>query len=123
MSGIGAALWNELASNDLEKSKAFYGEILGWTYDEMPMDDGPYHIAKAGDHQAAGLMQSPMPEMPSIWVPYFHVADAAATAEKVKAAGGTVIMPVVDVPNVGKLFWCKDPAGAVVAFMAPSENG
>ena len=45
----GQFCWVELSTNDTAAAKAFYGELFGWTYDEMPMDVAPYIIAKKSE--------------------------------------------------------------------------
>ena len=36
----GAFHWNELCTRDVEGAKRFYGEVIGWTFESMPMPDG-----------------------------------------------------------------------------------
>ncbi|MEM8589219.1 MAG: VOC family protein [Pseudomonadota bacterium] len=122
MSGPGSFMWNELSSTDLEASKKFLGEVVGWSFDEVDMGSGTYTIAKSGDSQVAGLMSTMDPNMPSAWVSYVHVADVDAAAAKVEGAGGKVMVPMMDVPNVGRFCWVQDPAGAVFALMTPAES-
>ncbi len=33
---FGKFIWHEVHTNDLEKSRAYYTEVLGWTAEEMP---------------------------------------------------------------------------------------
>ena len=41
----GALVWNELVSKDPDAARAFYGELVGWDWQEMPMQDGStYHV-------------------------------------------------------------------------------
>jgi len=105
MSGHGTPLWNELSTSDVEAAKAFYARLLGWQYDIMPMPEGDYVVAKAGDAMTGGIMKLPMPEMASQWVPYFHVDDVDAAHAVAAEAGGTTLTPVTDVSNVGRMFW------------------
>ena len=37
----GTFAWNELRTNDVEGAKTFYGETIGWTFEEMPLPEGP----------------------------------------------------------------------------------
>jgi uncharacterized protein len=46
---------NELATPDAEGARAFYAETLGWTFEEFPLPDGPYWVAKAGETVVAGI--------------------------------------------------------------------
>jgi predicted enzyme related to lactoylglutathione lyase len=121
MPGPGTAYWNELSTDHLDAAKAFYARLLGWSYDTVPMPDGPYVVAKAGEEMTAGLMAIPMAGMASQWVPYFAVADIDATLAEVEAAGGKAMTPITEVAGVGRLFWATDPGGAMVAFMTPAD--
>ena len=31
----GALTWNELATNDVERAKEFYGALFGWSFEDM----------------------------------------------------------------------------------------
>ena len=55
MAGHGTFYWNELMTRDTKKARDFYGTMLGWTFDAMPMPGGmTYYVAKQGDKPAAG---------------------------------------------------------------------
>ena len=41
----GSFFWNELMARDVEQAKKFYGSMIGWTFDAMPMPDGTYWVA------------------------------------------------------------------------------
>ena len=34
--------WNELMTRDVEGAKAFYGDLVGWRFEGMPMEGGTY---------------------------------------------------------------------------------
>lgn len=122
MAGPGSFMWNELSSKDLDASKKFLGDVVGWTFEEMDMGTGTYTIAKSGGEQVAGMMSTQDPNQPSSWVSYVHVADVDAAAAKVEAAGGNIMVPMMDVPNVGRFCWVQDPTGAVFAIMTPAPS-
>jgi predicted enzyme related to lactoylglutathione lyase len=51
--------WNDLLSPDVEASAAFYGELFGWTIEEIPEAKGQYwSIANAGNKNG-GVMPLP----------------------------------------------------------------
>lgn len=116
----GALIWDELISDDVPEAARFYGEVLGWTTEEMPMPQGPYTIFKVGDAGIAGAMAPPMPNMPNHWGVYFAVDDIEAALATVRENGGTVIMGPMDSPP-GKLAVIQDPTGAMVSIMQPSQ--
>jgi uncharacterized protein len=111
--------WVELGTTDLEKAKAFYPKIFGWTLTSFDTPQGPYVIAKIGDASVAGLMTLPKQaqEMgaPPNWLSYIGVEDAAAGAEKLKANGGKVIHGPHDV-GMGVLVVVQDPVGGTFAL-------
>ncbi|MBZ0137949.1 MAG: VOC family protein [Planctomycetes bacterium] len=121
----GTFLWVELMSRDFAKAKEFYTKLLGWQAQEMPMPDGVvYNVFSTGNGHAGGGMQMPAEvpaEVPSNWTGYIHVADLDKTLETVKGEGGQVIVPPMEVPNVGRMAHIMDPAGAAVALMTPAQ--
>ena len=52
----GQFVWRELMTSDVDKSRGFYGELLGWTFQDMPMPTGTYTLAKKGEVMVGGMM-------------------------------------------------------------------
>ncbi|MER8182320.1 VOC family protein [Kitasatospora sp. NPDC094015] len=127
----GTLSWTELYTTDAAAAKAFYGELLGWRSEPMPMpgDEGTYWlVTPAGqpqDRMHGGLLQLP-PEHLALtggkpyWHPVFATADTDATVAKVTEHGGSVQMGPADVPGVGRLAVCVDPAGADFVVLRPA---
>lgn len=107
--------WNELATRDTEAAKAFYTALLGW---EAQTDESGYTVWLNKGRMNGGMMQ--MDEqwegIPPHWAVYFSVADCAATADKARALGATLIAPPFQAGEVGLISVIRDPQGAV--FMA-----
>ncbi|MBT3401715.1 MAG: VOC family protein, partial [Rhodospirillaceae bacterium] len=60
MADHGTFYWNELSTTDIEGAKAFYGNLGGWSFSEMPMENGgTYHVAMLGEAPAGGIMGMP----------------------------------------------------------------
>ncbi|MGY3439157.1 MULTISPECIES: VOC family protein [unclassified Marinovum] len=115
--------WTELNTHDVAGAKAYYTAVCGWTWDVMPMEDGEYHVAMAGDKMAAGVFDlAGMPEladMPAHWMTYLEVADVDAAAKTTTEMGGTVMRAPFDVEGVGRFAIVKDPSGAAFGFTKP----
>jgi predicted enzyme related to lactoylglutathione lyase len=62
-------------------------------------------------------------EVPSNWTGYIQVPDIDKTCKDVEAAGGQLMFPIMEVPDVGRFTHIQDPAGAVVAVMQPAPMG
>ena len=110
--------WAELMTRDLEGSKKFYKELIGWEMVDMPMKQGGvYTVFKAGGESVAGMMAMPaeVPEMvPTHWATYITVDDVDAVAKKAQDLGATMIVPPTDIPGVGRFSTFQDPQGAVI---------
>lgn len=123
----GTVYWTELMTSDVEKAKAFYGEIMGWTYSTMPMPEGEYTlIHREGlEGPAGGMMACPAGDTgPSDhWFTYFSVDDVDASVAAATEAGGTVLRPPFDVPGVGRIAIVKDLTGGVSGWMTPAPMG
>ena len=116
----GTYTWVELATDDVDAARSFYGDLFGWTWTEMD-GDGPagftYWLAQLDGHTIAGVYPKleQMGDMPSYWGTYFGVADIEATSEAITAAGGRVAMgPAQMGPGRGVMAF--DPQGG--AFLA-----
>ena len=119
----GRFIWYELLTTDREAAKRFYGEVVGWTYDDMTMDEMTYSVAKAGENGMGGIMVIP-PEAkamgaPPHWSGYVYVDDCDAAAEKIKTLGGSVMRAPDDIPGIGRFAVVADPSGAVFEIMKP----
>jgi predicted enzyme related to lactoylglutathione lyase len=115
----GTFCWNELATTDPDKAKKFYTELLGWTTEDMPMPTGTYTMFKSGKTSTGGLFKI-TPEMGKVnphWMGYIMIEDADEAAKKVEKLGGKVIVPPMDIPNVGRMVTILDPTGAAVSMI------
>src|SRR5207247_1819898 len=54
--------------------------------------------------------------VPPHWLTYVAVEDVDASAQSGASLGGNVLMPPMDIPNVGRMAVLKDPQGAVFAI-------
>ncbi|MCW8943372.1 MAG: VOC family protein [Sedimenticola sp.] len=121
----GVFYWNELMTRDPEKAKRFYAETLGWSFEAWGEDDGAYFIAMMGEKPVAGIFNMNNPEfegIPEHWFSYICVDDVDKTSEMVTAAGGSLMRPVFDVPDVGRIAIVQDSNGAVVGMMTSSMD-
>ena len=51
--------WCELLTKDVEASKKFYKELIGWTMENVPMENSSYTILKANGQSVGGIMKMP----------------------------------------------------------------
>ena len=122
----GRFVWNELLTRDVEAAKSFYGNLVGWTFKGMPMQDGTYWVAESGGVPVAGIMAMPAevpPGTPPHWFEYLEVDDVDARVRLATQSGGAVLRPAFDVPDVGRLGFIADSTGAALGLMTPAPKG
>jgi predicted enzyme related to lactoylglutathione lyase len=143
----GSLNFNDLSTRDVERAKAFYGSVFGWTtlsadggfpawtlpgYGDHLERDNPdlrKHMADAGappgfEDVVASL--NPIPgdqaDTPARWGVTFAVDDADVIGAKATELGGTVVVPPLDAPWV-RTTTIADPQGATfVASKFVPEN-
>lgn len=121
---VGKPVWIDLASSDPAASRAFYGRLFGWTIEVNPDPQyGGYALAKIGDRDVAGIGPTQAPGAPTAWSIYIGTADADGLAEKVRAAGGTVVMPPFAIGDQGRMAVFQDPSGAFICAWQASAMG
>jgi predicted enzyme related to lactoylglutathione lyase len=115
----GEFCWSELITSDSKAAFAFYSELLAWKADKE-MDMGPLGTYRTfGNGQGAhfgGIMSSPKPGMPPMWLHYAETPDLDAAIERATAKGAKVMNGPVDVPSGGRIAQLMDPQGAPFAL-------
>lgn len=122
----GSFCWVELGTTDAAAAKQFYGDLMGWQAEDVPMPEGVYSMMLLDGKPAAAMYQL-TPEMreqgvPPHWMLYIAVEDADAMAEKIKENGGEVKMAPFDVMEHGRMAVCSDPQGAVFSIWQAKEH-
>lgn len=117
----GVPSWVDLGTPDPAKAGKFYNGLFGWDVQVGPPETGGYAIAHLRGRPVAGIGPQQNPG-PPYWTTYINVSDAAATAAKVKAAGGQVFVDSFDVLDVGAMAVFADPVGAVIAVWQPKAH-
>ncbi len=115
----GTPNWIDLGSPDPTAAGEFYSGLFGWEVHDQGPDSGGYCMCESRGKPVAGLGPQMSPDMPPWWTTYISVASADATTTAVMANGGTVMVPPMDVLDVGRMAVCTDPGGAVFSVWEP----
>jgi predicted enzyme related to lactoylglutathione lyase len=122
----GSFVWYELMSTDVAAAKAFYGKVVGWATQDMPMPGMTYTLLLAEAKQVGGMMSIPKDALAAgmrpFWGCYIDVSDCDAAASKVQRLGGKVHAPPTDIPNIGRFAMVADPQGAVFNVFKPQPS-
>ncbi|MCU7823479.1 VOC family protein [Kitasatospora sp. DSM 101779] len=121
----GTPCWVDLMAKDQQAALDFYRDLFGWQGEVGPAEFGGYAICSLNGRPVAGIAPQLSPEgeplPPVVWTTYLASDDADATLAAVNAAGGTTLMPAVDVGTVGRMLVASDPTGAVFGVWQPVE--
>ena len=116
--------WVDLSSSDAAASREFYGSLFGWDVQVNPDPEyGGYAIARLGGHDAAGIGPAMDPNAPTAWNLYIGTEDIEALAQRVAAAGGTVVMAPFDVGEQGRMAVFRDTVGAFISAWQGTRMG
>ena len=110
--------WAELATTDVARAKAFYGEMLGWMTEAF----GPMLLWRLAGY-VGGVPEQPVSRdvvavmarsgdaEPAHWRADFWIADADAAAARATQLGGSIIADPEDAGPFREAV-LADPAGA-----------
>ena len=126
----GQWIWSSLVTTDPQAAATFYGAVFGDAVFPLPDASEARHLILASDGYARGSV-NPIPAgwtngRPR-WVSYVRVDDAAATADRVTALGGHVVLPPHLDRHGGRIALVADPGGALFGLLewsaAATGNG
>ena len=121
----GEPCWADVTTPDLEAGKRFYGAVFGWEFQDTGPDFGHYTMAlKDGKEVAAVTPPAPGTDsgVPPAWSTYLASSDAGATAARVEANGGKIIMGPMEIPGSGHMLVGFDPSGAPFGVWQPGGH-
>ncbi|MEA2770434.1 MAG: uncharacterized protein QOD93_3396 [Acetobacteraceae bacterium] len=124
-------IWSSLITSDPNADAAFYQTLFDYDVFDLPPDPGAQrvpgaqHFILASDNYARASVNS-LPtggaDLHPHWLNFIRVQDAVATAAKVVALGGKVLVePRVD-RHGGKVAVVTDPLGAPFGLLEWPEN-
>jgi hypothetical protein len=107
----------ELATDDLEKTAAFYRDVFGWQIQKW---EGPvtYWIVTSGDQSTPGINGGLMKTDGEFrgTINTIGVEDIDEVVAKVKANGGEIVLEKDAIPGVGYQAYIKDNMGIIVGL-------
>ena len=121
----GRFVWYDLVTDDVAAARAFYGELFGWEFEEIPGHPNQFVLIRSGGIPIGGLVQLER-ERPdsagSRWIGSLSVTDVDVMAQRFRDRGGAVLGGPVDIDKRGRVAVVSDPQGAVLALVR-TEDG
>lgn len=118
----GTPMWVDMSATDLPAAVRFYSELFGWQAEDLGEEAGHYTMMRKDGKMAAAIGPQMNPQAPAMWTTYVHSPDAKATAQKVKDAGGQVVMEPFEVMQAGHMAGFMDPTGAFICVWQPGQH-
>ncbi len=121
----------EIHATDLDRAKAFYTGLFGWSF--SPMEGGGdvgYHLidGMAGGQSLTGGLMRRMGAAPEPGSPIrggtmtFEVDDCDARYAWALENGGAEALPPQDYPGIGRCAYVEDGEGNVVGMITPEGD-
>jgi uncharacterized protein len=113
-------IWFELWVTDVERAKAFYGELFGWTFRPMAEYHRDYWLVDAGDGKGTigALWPTDVEPTDAGSVVYVAVADLTETIGTAQRLGGSLVREPTDVGDGTSFAMIHDPNGVLLGLWA-----
>ncbi|MNC44138.1 27 kDa antigen Cfp30B [compost metagenome] len=89
----------------------------------MEMEGGSYPMLVVNGRPVAGVQSTrgnpQMAGVPPHWATYIAVDDVDTRLAKVTQHGGSLVVPAMDIPTVGRMALIADPQGAHIWLFTP----
>jgi hypothetical protein len=117
----------DLSTSDPVDAKRFYGGLLGWTHNDLPVGNGiVYTMCQIDGKNVCAISGQAEQErsqgVPPHWNNYVTVEDAHSSTAKAKELGANVIVEPFDVMDVGRMSVIADPTGAFLSLWEPRTS-
>jgi uncharacterized protein len=103
----------EFHSNAPEKTRSFLQNVFGWKFEDMPGPQ-PYALFRAPSEPGGGLAQAE--NLPAGVLNYVLTTNIENHIDKVRMAGGSILMPKTEIPGFGWFAVFQDPTGINLAL-------
>lgn len=99
--------------------REFYGDLFGWSFNEMGADYDYALVAADGKGIDGGIGTAP-PGSPGHVTFYVATDDVGASLSRAEALGGKTTMPPMKLPTGGEIALFSDPEGHTIGLVKPA---
>jgi uncharacterized protein len=111
---IGTFCFAELVSPDPDSARQFYGDLFGWTTEEIPGASHPYWLFAVDGRIVAGLR--PITRGRQRWIPYVAVDGVDRTVAHAERLGARLGDAPFDVSGTARMATIVDPDDRIVGL-------
>lgn len=111
----------DVISTDIDRSLDYYGEMFGWTSEQVPLDHGEqYRLVSSGGVLVAGAEQvAAERDLLPTWTLMVEVDDARAMIDAAVEAGAVETFVLAPMLDLGRIAMLRDPWGATLGVWEP----
>ncbi len=120
---MGRIAWLDLTVPDASATRDFYRQVVGWSVQDVAMDDGDgdyadYNMLDEDGTPAAGICHARGVNsgLPPVWLIYLPVGDLAESLRRVPEEGGEVVWSMRGEDGQHAYAVVRDPVGAHLAL-------
>lgn len=121
---VGRIGWLDLTVSDASATRDFYRQVVGWSVQDVEMEDGgesyaDYNMLGEDGEPAAGVCHARgvNADLPPVWMIYLPVGDLAESLRRVREEGGEVVNATEGEDGEYAYAAVRDPAGACLALV------
>ena len=110
--------WFEIHTPDPAAAQRWYSELFGWSV--SPIEGMDYAVVETGREVGGGITTTA--DAPAV-VTYVAVPDLQTTVDRAVATGGSVVVPVTEIPDMVTFAILADPHGVVIGVVQEDRTG
>jgi len=117
----GKFVWNDLLTDDVAAAKDFYGQLFGWSFEQL----GGYTVIRNDEQRIGGMAQvgeEADKTGAARWISSLSVADVDKATSLVTEEGGTVHVGPLEFLNRGRGALVSDPQGAQLLLLHATDG-
>ena len=130
-SDTGSVWWNEIVTENPDRTREFYKNVIGWSPKIVAADDhtrapvageAEYTLFMQNNTESSGLTKydgkEPSDPKPG-WLMYIQVANVEEASLQAVKNGGKLLKAPYDATRIGRLSIIRDPDGNTVGLFTP----
>ena len=119
----GTVGWVDLTVENAEDVRDFYAQVVGWSAQDVEMEDGgeryaDYNMLCEDGATAAGICHARGTnlDLPAVWLIYLPVGDLAESVRRVEEEGGKLLKTMRGADGEYTCAVIQDPVGVALAL-------
>ena len=116
-------IWHDLITPNLEESKGFYGDLLGWSYQTFNVKGFKYALIENNGEVIGGMIEV-VTTKSSVWVSSLSVSpqEMRKRVETITANGAQLVIKPLKIPGRGKQLIFKGLQGETFSLITENNQ-